>query len=254
MTFKLNTQTMLSLIVALILSIALLNTAHAKDRKGARGHGPSLSVTGTGKITAEPDIAFLSAGVLSEADTPEGALNDNNKKMQAIFALLADTGIERKHIQTSNFSIQPRYNHHRPKPGETRKPPEIVGYTVNNTITVKVVDLEKLGPTITNVVQSGSNQLGSIYFDISNKEALFDKARKEAVEDAKRKAEIYTSAAGVKLGKLVAIREGTRHSPRPRHRDFASEALVSKAAAPTPIAAGEQKLSLSVTIRWKIEQ
>lgn len=213
---------------------------------------PVLSISGTGNVTAEPDIAYISSGVLSEAKTAKDALADNNKKMQAIFEVLAKTGIERKHIQTSNFSVQPRYNHYRPKAGETQKPPKIVGYSVSNTVTVKVIDLSKLGQTITEVVKFGSNQLGDIRFDLSNKQELLDEARKAAVLDAKRKAEIYTSAAGVRIGRLVSLNEASRSIPRAKQYSLARASL--KQAAPTPVSGGEQQLSFTISITWEIEQ
>ena len=243
-------------LVLLALSILALGFMQAAQTpafaKEQHRPTPVLSISGTGNVNAEPDIAYISSGVLSEAKSAKKALADNNEKMQAIFAVLAKTGIESKHIQTSNFSVQPRYNHYRPKPGETQKPPKIVGYTVSNTITVKVIDLSKLGQTITEVVKFGSNQLGNIRFDISSKQKLLDEARKEAVLDAKRKAEIYTSAAGVKIGKLVSLNETSRGIPRAKQYNLARASL--KEAAPTPVSGGEQQLSITVTITWEIDQ
>lgn len=242
----------LVLLTLSILTIGFIQAAQTPALAKDKDPAVVISISGTGHVNAEPDITYISSGVVSEAKTAKKALADNNEKMQAIFEVLAKTGIERKHIQTSNFSVQPRYNHYRPKPGEEHRPPKIVGYTVNNTLTVKVIDLSTLGQTITEVVKFGSNQLGNIRFDVSNKKELLDEARKAAVLDARRKAEIYTSAAGVKIGKLLSLREGSRSTPRPRQYDLARASL--KEAAPTPVSGGEQQLSITVAITWEIEQ
>ncbi|MEP2944509.1 MAG: SIMPL domain-containing protein [Hyphomicrobiales bacterium] len=260
MTFQLAKRLSLQLATAIVflMLFPVLSTVSThlpnQSAHAAETHRPVpvLSVSGTGIVNAEPDIAYISSGVISEAKTAQKALDQNNKKMADIFGVLTKIGIERKHIQTSNFSVQPRYNHYRPKPGEVQKAPKIVGYTVHNTVTVKVNDLAKLGKTITEVVQFGSNQLGNIRFDLSNKQELLDQARSAAVLDAKRKAEIYTSAAGVKIGRLVSLSEGTRHINRPKVQSYARTAKLE--AAPTPVSGGEQQLSFTVAIKWEIEQ
>ena len=238
----------LPFLIILALWVSMNPTLAAETHKPV----PVLSVSGTGTVNAEPDIAYISSGVVSEAKSAEKALAENNKKMASIFDVLEKSGIERKHIRTSNFSVHPRYNRYRPKPGEVQKPPKIVGYTVNNTVTVKVTDLAKLGKTITEVVQFGSNQLGNIRFDLSNKQELLDQARAAAVLDAKRKAEIYTATAGVKIGRLLSLSEGNVSLPRPHQKAFARTAALE--AAPTPVSGGEQQLTFSVAITWEIDQ
>lgn len=235
---------LISAFTIILLSPAIANERHQRT--------PVLSVSGTGTINAEPDIAYISTGVVSEAKGAEEALAQNNKKMAAVFEALTKAGVEGKHMQTSNFSLQPRYNDYRPKPGEVQKPPIIVGYTVYNTLTVKVLDLSKIGPILTKVVEVGSNQLDNIRFDLSNKLELLDQARAAAVLDAKRKAEIYTSTAGVKLGRLLSLSEGTKGINRTEVVSFARAASLE--AAPTPVSGGEQQLSFTVSITWEIEQ
>ena len=251
MTFRLFKNSFLSTLT-LIASFALtglgLTEASAHDKDAAR-----FSILGTGTIIAEPDVAYISTGIISEGETAEEALNQNSNSMANVFKVLEDAGIERKHIQTSNFSVQPRYVHHRPKQGQEQRPPRIVGYRVDNTVTVKIVELDNTGKVISEVVKFGSNSLGNIRFDVSNRQELMDEARVKAVEDARRKAEIYTKAAGVSLGKVLAISEGGA-GQQPRRFKAASRSLAVAEAAPAPVSGGEASISVRVNMTWELEQ
>ena len=246
--FKSSFLSVLTIITSLALTGLSLTGANAHDKDSAR-----FSILGTGTIVTEPDIAFISSGIISEGKTAEEALNQNSISMANVFKVLEAAGIERKHILTSNFSVQPRYVHHRPKQGEEQRPPRIVGYTVNNTVTVKIVELENTGKVISEVVKFGSNSLGNIRFDVSNRAQLLDEARVKAVEDAKRKAEIYTKAAGVSLGKVLGISEGGA-GQQPRRFNTAARALSVAEAAPAPVSGGEAAISVRVNMTWELEQ
>lgn len=246
--FKNSFFSALTLIASFTLTDLAPTDASAHDKRAAE-----FSILGTGTIVTEPDVAFISTGIVSEGNTAEEALNQNSNSMANVFKVLEDAGIERKHIQTSNFSVQPRYVQHRPKQGEEQRPPRIVGYQVNNTVTVKIVELDSTGKVISEVVKFGSNSLGNIRFDVSNRQELMDEARVKAVQDAKRKAEIYTKAAGVSLGKVLAISEGGARQ-QPRRFKAASRSLAVADAAPAPVSGGETTISVRVNMTWEIEQ
>ena len=165
--------------------------------------------------------------------------------MNALFAALKDAGIAEKDIQTSNFMVQPRYDY------QDGKPPKLVGYDVSNTVTVTVRKLAALGLLLDKVVQAGSNQINGIGFDVSKPDAALDEARKLATADAARKAKIYAEAMGVGLGPVMSISESTGYQPpMPMAR---GKAMMADAAAPVPVAAGEQTLSVDVNITWEIK-
>lgn len=237
---------MLTLTITTGLPLFVNDTAaHEKKIRPA-----TFSIIGKGTVNTTPDIAFISSGVVSQGPTPKEALAENSQKMGAIFDALKRANIEKRHIQTSNFQVSPRYVHHNAKRGEEQRPPRIVGYQVNNTVTVKIINLDHLGAVLSEMVTFGANKLGNIRFDISNREALLDDVRKAAVRDAQRKAEIYLNTANAKLGRLISIAEGRAVAPR-RGR---VAALAFADAAPVPVATGENKLSISVTITWEIIQ
>lgn len=228
---------------ALTIAAAFFTPALAGDDKLPR----TLSINGHGEVRQAPDLANVNVGVTSQAPAANEALAANSQAMQAIFAALKTAGIADKDVQTSNFMVQPRYDYN-----NEGRPPRLVGYDVSNSVTITVRLLDGLGAVLDQVVQSGSNQINGIQFDISNPQAATDEARKLAVADARRKAEIYAAAGGVKLGDIVSISEGVAYQPPApimRAKAMRAEAM---AAAP-PIAQGEQTLGVDVTIVWEIK-
>ena len=153
-----------------------------------------------------------------------------------------------KDIQTSNFSINPRYR----QPTKGGEQPVINGYQVQNTVRITVRDITALGPILDQVIQLGSNQVHGIGFEVSKADALRDDARRAAVANARHKAELYATAAGVKLGRVLAIEEaGVQPVHRQQPRMMAS-AKLSADGAP-PIEAGSQRLDAHVTVTFALE-
>lgn len=206
-----------------------------------------VSLTGHGEVRSTPDIAFVTSGVTTQGATAAEALAANTKAMTGLFAALKEAGIESKDIQTSNFSVQPRYDF------SNGQAPKLVGYDVSNNVTVKLRKVDTLGALLDKMVQSGSNQISGISFDVSKPEEAMDEARKLATQDATRKAKLYAQAMGIELGNVMQISEGSSTMPQPV--PFVRGAAMMKAdAAPVPVAAGEQTLAADVNIIWEIKQ
>lgn len=219
----------------------LANPAAAQDE---RAPDRVLWITGHGEVKAKPDMARVTLGVMSEGATAREALTANTQAMQKVMTALKSAGIAEKDIQTSNFTVSARYG------DETAGRQQVIGYTVTNNVDTTVRELPKLGATLDDVVSQGSNQIYGISFDIAERDPLEDDARKRAVADARRKAEIYAAAAGVKLGRVMAIGEaGGAPPPVP----LAGRAMMKAEAAPVPVAEGEQMVAVDVSVAWEID-
>jgi uncharacterized protein len=113
---------------------------------------------------------------------------------------------------------------------------------------VRIHDVTKVANVIDTLVGAGANDIGNVNFEVSQASKLLDDAREKAVADARRKAEIYARAAGVTLGAPMSISE--EGAPQPA---FRAKTAMPVAAAPTPIAQGEETLSVSVSVTWAIK-
>jgi hypothetical protein len=206
---------------------------------------------GQASVSAAPDMAMVQSGVVSDAATAGEAMTANTAAMSAVVARIKDAGIEGRDIQTSGFSVSPRYRRLKDgDDGDFRS--EIVGYRVSNNVSVRVRDLANLGALLDAMVRDGANQIGGISFIVSDAETLKDKARKAAMADAVRKAELYAEAAGVKLGRVLSINEQDFGGPRPQM--MMARADMAMEGAPAPIEAGETSLQVRVNVTWELDQ
>ncbi len=206
----------------------------------------TMTLSGTGEIAAAPDMAMITSGVVTEAETARAALDANTAAMNALVAVMKAAGIEGRDLQTSGFAVEPRFVY--PK-RETQQPPRIVGYTVRNQLSVRLRELAKLGEVLDRAVTSGSNRIGDIRFAVDDTTALYDEARRAAVADALRKARILTEAAGVTLGRITNISESRTVPIAPRG---AAMAMAREMSATVPVEAGELTFRVDVQITWEI--
>lgn len=207
----------------------------------------TIHVQGTGTVRAEPDMASIVAGVVTQAADARQALAANNEAVERLFRALGNFGVAAADMQTSDFSIYPQMDHGREREGG---PPRIVGYQVNNRVTVRVRDLAALGRLLDALIEAGANSIDGVSFGIEEIAALQDEARRRAVADARRRAALYAEAAGVALGPVLEVHEQGFARPPPQPMMAMAEA---RDAGAVPVARGEQELVASVAMTFAIE-
>jgi len=205
----------------------------------------NITVTGTGKVIYTPDLATLVLGVSSEGKSAAEAWDKNRKLVAKLFEVLKQNGIDPKDMKTSNLSVTPRYV-------EKQKERILVGYLASYDLTIKVRKLDDLGAILDGMVDNGANRNVSLTFGYSDLDKLMDEARAKAVAEARKKAEIFVTGAGARLGHVLTINDGS-YAP-PYYQPMRFEHLA-KADAPAAllIAAGEQELSVNVTVSYEID-
>ena len=210
---------------------------------GAQERQAILRVSGIGAVAVAPDMAAISVAVEVFAPTADRAVRLNSARMKDIFKLLKARGIDEKDVQTSQFSLYPRWSDQ--KQSQTR-PLEITGFTVNNALNVKVRNLDSLGSILDSLTKIGANRIQSVQFMTSDTVSPLDRARQAAVADGLRKAALIATAAGHRLGPVRSIDE-TRQQGTPTLR---AEASFSKAAV--PIAPGQLTFTARVTMEFAL--
>jgi uncharacterized protein YggE len=198
-----------------------------------------VTVTGEGMVAAVPDNAVIRIGVSSQGKTARAASDANAKDMGVVLAAIKESGIADRDIQTTSLSLQPLYDPNRT--GGAR----LIGFQMNNHVTVKIRDMDKLSAVLDRAIAAGANEMSGIEFVVSEQAKLLDQARAAAVADARRKAELYANAAGMKVGRVMAISE---EGAAPPSRSFAPMARAGGAA----IAPGEQTLRAVVTVSYEL--
>lgn len=213
---------------------------------------PAIMVTGQGSVSIAPDMAVLTLTVTREAETAREALDANSVAMKDVLDAMKDEGIKDNDLQTTGFSIQPRYVYPPTSPAGERKPPQIVGYIVRNSLNVRVRDITAVGRILDASVTLGVNEGGDIMFTNDDPSEAIRQARIEAVKDAVDKAETLARAAGVDTGDILEISEQS-FMPRPVPMARAEMSLARSADA-VPVAGGENTYKVNVNVKFAIDQ
>lgn len=239
-----------------VSAIPLAGTAQAQNIEGPRMAPEStlLSVDATGKVSSKPDVATFLAGVATTGKTAGEALSANSVAMNRVISALKKTGVADRDIQTSNLNVQPVYannNSNTPRPVDELEDqtPRIVGYRANNQVIVKQRNLKDYGKVIDTLVSSGANQVSGPDFQITQEDAALDTARRDAVAKARARAQLYASAAGLQVKRIVSINEGSSYRPAPQMAY--ARAAMDKAES-TPVEAGEVELQVNVSVVFEL--
>jgi uncharacterized protein len=233
-------------------ALAAMALSLASPGRAAEEPTPRIIVSGEGEAAAAPDMAVISLTVLREAETARAALDANSKAMAEVLAAMKAAGIADKDLQTAGFSIQPRYVYPDQNQQEPQQP-KIVGYSVVNTLSLRIRDLAKLGEIIDQAVTLGVNQGGDITFVKDDIAAQLEEARKKAMENAIAKAKTLTAAAGVTTGRILEISEQS-FQPQPIPMLRAEMAMAKGASDAVPVATGENAYRVNVNVTFEIKQ
>jgi uncharacterized protein YggE len=218
--------------------VALAGVGRPETAGGAANPAGGITVTGTGTITSVPNEAQFSFSVQSNGATAREALSANSDQMRKVLAALEAARVEKRDVQTQNVSVSPTYSNQ----GQTN------GYTAANSVSVKIHDLSSVGKILDAASNAGANDIYGPSLSRSDQDALQAKALRDAVGNARKKAEALAHAAGVQLGSVTAITEGSSGGPEPY---FAQTKLASTDKA-APIEPGTQDVQATVTVTFAI--
>lgn len=240
-------------VVVALLSVYLISlTRNSLRAYDYIGKSPDIkdrvTVEGTGKVTAKPDIAKISIGVLTDKATVAVAQKENTDKMNAIIKALKDQfKIEDKDIQTSNFSVNPKYDW---SDGRQR----IIGYIVNQSVEVKVRNFDKIGEILAKAGELGANSVNGPEFTIDDPETYRAEAREKAIKQAKEKAETLANQVGIKLGRIVNFSEAVAGNYPISYTLGMGIGGGSEKSLPAPdIQAGSEDVVVNVSISYEIK-
>lgn len=236
------------IIIALLCAMlggAAMNAPAAQEAPSSRADNYTLSVSGSGEAKADPDVAYVTLGVIAQGKRAQEAARANATSTQKVMDALKTLGIAEKDIQTFNYSVQPLYEN-RPN-----REPTIVGYQVSNQVQATVRKLDTVGSLIDAALDAGANNVQGVSFGLEARAKPESEALQEAVKDARRKADTLAQASGVRIVGVLRIQEGfTLRPPVPVMEIGALRAGVG--GVPTPIAPGELTVRAQVTIVYTI--
>ena len=203
----------------------------------------TLKTVGNGSVPLPPDAASVVVGVEITAESLSDAQAEATSTMEAILAAIAARGIADEDVQTASYNVSPVQDYD----PQTGMPKGVTGFQVSNMVNVKVSNVDELGTLLDDVVGAGANAIYGVTFFNNDPDAAATQARGLAVDDAKAKAQELADAAGLTLGRILAISEG-----------FASVGPIydakggGRAGGETPIAPGTNAITASVEVLFEL--
>ncbi len=233
-------------------ALALAGCGGGRDHPNPRGvdHDETLlSVSATGEAEAVPDLATIMIGVETYGANAQAANEANSRKAAEIAKALAKFGVEERDIQTAQLSLQ-RIDYGAKK-GQ---------FQASNTLTVRLRDVPKAGEAVAAATTAGANVLSGPSLQIDDPEKANRGAYTAAYKAARTRAEAYAEAAGMRIARVLTIRDGGQNGggyPQPMDAMMMEQsAAVQTVAAPPPpsIRPGVTRTRVSVQVDFALEE
>lgn len=220
-----------------------LRTVLAASHGAAAVSGATITVTGNGQVEGTPDTATFQAGVDTTASTAVAALEKNNAQVTSLEQSLELNGVEAKDIQTSWLNLS----------ANTNSNGQVTGFSADDELTVTMKDLSNLGVALDSAVHATGNgvTLGGISFSISNQSALLAAARAQAMLEADTEGSQLAAGAGLALGPIVKVTDQENAGQQVFYSPVGFAAASASASA-VPVQAGQQQLSVQVTVVYQL--
>ena len=227
----------------LVFAITVFASQARGQVQSNTGAIPSIEATGEAVVHVKPDSAEIDVGVVSQAQKAEVAANENAKQLTTVLGDLKRVLGPRAEIETISYSLHPNYRY--PKEGGT---PEVVGYTANNVVRVRLGDLTLAGKVVDTATQSGANRIQRLQFRLKNERIPRARALQDAAISARSQAEAMASALGVRIKRVLSVKENAVVS-----RSFEPQLMArTDTAVSTPVEPGTIEIRASVTLTLEI--
>lgn len=200
-----------------------------------------VSVQGTGEVTVKPDMATINIGVQTKDLDAGKAQSDNAVKMDKINKAIKALGVKDDDLQTSQYNIYKNRNYNDTKEEEY--------YVVSNTLTIRVMNIDKVGDIIDVASKAGANKINSIDFGVKNEAKYYQEALKNAMSSAKGKATTIMATFGKKPGLPYKVSEANYYGGVVR-ATYAMDMAVEKSSISTPIEAGDLTIRTNVSVEY----
>jgi uncharacterized protein YggE len=228
-----------SLLPIALLLFSTMTTAQAP----AKVH--FVRATGEATVSARPDRAQISIGVLTQASTAQAAASANAAQTTQVIDAIKRTLGEGGELKTSGYSISPQYQY------TAGRAPKTTGYQASNTVLIIVNDLTLLGKVIDAATDSGANNINSVSFSLKDDSHVRNQALAEAASKARGAAESIAKALNTHVVGVLEAETAETPTFRPMTRSFA--AMAAPQGAPTPIEAGDLDIRATVTVTLEVQ-
>jgi uncharacterized protein YggE len=209
---------------------------------------PSLTIMGEAVEEVAPDMAILRFGIVNEGSTAEAAALENSRISGGVIKELEMIGVKESDIQTQGLKLTPISIQDRDPKSKATIDRKI--YRLINDLSVRLWDMPQAGEIVRKLVDRGVNSFQGVFYEYSNSAEKLDALRAAAVRDAHRQAEVYASAAGLRLGRILEMKPA-QNVMQPSIMDAKAAPAFSDSGS-IPLSAGRQRIRVQIFIVWAL--
>lgn len=237
----------MKMVIGSALAAAAMATPAAAEAQAVQPAltGTRLDVTARGDVRRVPDVAIISAGVVTNAADAAGAMQENATRMNRVLAALKRAGVADKDVSTSSINLSPQYRY------VENQAPVVVGYQASNQVTIRFRDIARSGTILDALVKEGANQINGPTLTLDKPEAAQDEARVAAVKTARARADLYAGALGMKVKRIVSVSEAEGYAPPPPMPMVAMARMDG--VAKSEVMPGEQSIGVTVSVVFELQ-
>ncbi|HIS03737.1 MAG TPA: SIMPL domain-containing protein [Candidatus Pullichristensenella avicola] len=231
-------------LLAMLMCFAVLAVGTAAALAEEDG-ATKLTVSGSGVVLVESDLAIVTVGVREVSDDVLKAQSAVNDKIAAVRQALLDAGVQEADISTDSINIYANYDY-------SDGAEILVGYTANNSLSVRTSDMENVGALIDAAFAAGANTLDNVQFTVQDSAEAQEQALTMAVEDARRKAEVLAAAAGMGVVSIDTIAETGVYTYDSMRNFAVADAAAMESGAGTLVQAALVSVDASVSMEFTL--
>lgn len=240
---------LLNLVLVVLIVVAFVVMRVLLHQDASSPSGRTISVSATGEVIVSPDVAALSFAVTSEGEDPAEVADENNQIINRAIEFVKEQGLESGDIKTVGYNLYPRYEY-----DEKRRLSFITGYTLTQSVFVKIRNFDTIPDIIGGLPALGINQINSLRFEVDDPEEFLNQAREEAFGKAREKAETMARQNGVRISRVISFSEsegGFFPPPIPLRAEGLGGADFA-VAAPT-IEPGSEEVTVHVNVIYELK-
>ncbi len=229
-------------IILLLIIMTGCSTLHRKMN--------TVTVEGTGTITAVPDTVQLSVSISEMAQTTQKAQELVNVKIDEVLSILRALNVEERNIRTASITFNPEYSWN-------EGIQTLMGQRASQTILFQLDDIAETPQLASSLLDRltavDGIRMQQMHFDISDKTPLFSKSRELAFLKAKAKAEEYAAMSDMSIVEVISISEsGTpAYTPPMTNRLLLESQSTGQASSSLPT--GEMEITTRITVVFKLK-
>lgn len=224
-------------IISFVLAMLMLFAVALADNE--------LEVSGNGTVMVEADRAEISLGVSLVGTDLAELQREMNQTIEGICAALEAQGVAKKDISTNYLYIYPQYDY-------SQEIPTVVGYSLNNNLTIATDNIDAVGTLIDAAFAAGANNFDSINFSVKDETTAYHSALALAVQDAMDKSKVIADAAGVQIKGIESIDESGNSYSYSNSSAMQEYATADSAGAGTTVRAAQIAVTANVVIKFEI--